>query len=127
MNRPLTISINARYSLEPTITPLGDGFDVIDKALVLQFKPAVVFSNGTEAECREWVERNCEEPKSHTKGSFEYFKWLLSQEHEGAFPKQDLALAATAPKLLALVEQYHQSFPTKESGALIAEARGWTI
>jgi hypothetical protein len=106
------IEINARYYLTRSyLASLTEekAFDVIDRARELQFLPTVVFSNGNERECREWVERNCDEPVH------------VCQLH-GA-----IQLAITAPKLLALLEQYHQSFPTKESGKLIAEARGWTI
>lgn len=171
------IEINARYYLSHQGHRLQpNSFDVIDRALLLQFKPAVIFSNGTEAECRDWVLRNCEEPVEHTKG-----EWAIRQANDGQrfyiesdcdsralqewrkkhpgtdsfrgvsichasvhyngsgekfgpliiLDKQEAeanaALLKTAPKLLALVEQYHQSFPSKDSGRLICEAKGWTI
>lgn len=106
--KPETLNINARYYLAPSRAPMADetAFDVIDRALEYNHRPAVVFSNGTEEECREWVERNYETP---------------------SFEDSCFFLITTAPKLLALLEQYHSAMPTKESGALIAEAKGWVI
>lgn len=142
------ININARYYLAPTPKKLGDrsgdaqSFDVCDRTRELQFIPAVIFSNASEHECREWVLRNCEEPVEHTKGPWKRrFKgsctimgckgriiapWSpdISDSRES---DANAALISSSPKLLALLEQYHQSFPSKESGKLICEAKGWMI
>lgn len=143
------IEINTRYYLNPANPAFQYEvtYDVIDRALEYNFKPAVVFSNGTEAECREWVLRNCEEPVEHTPEPWamhydndvgaddeSFTQWFdagpariyFNQRHESV-AKANAVLVITVPKLLALLEQYHDSFPTKESGKLIAEARGWTI
>lgn len=135
-----TININVRYYLAPSRVAMADktkDWDVIDRALEYHQKFATVFSNGTEAECREWVLRNCEEPVEHTKLPIKIvvrpeLSWPLSfQAPNGLFVgccsnSADAALFVTSPKLLALLEQYHQSFPSKESGKLICEAKGWT-
>jgi hypothetical protein len=163
---PKTININSRYYLTPVEWqfPKPDdkkAFDVIDRALEYQFRPAVVFSNGTGKECRDWVLRNTDEPGEHSPGPWKWWDKnsgrpnnydltkLISgktdQDHDGhtiftnyggegddalgTSPRDraNAALLKTAPKLLALLEQYHSSMPTKESGKLICEARGWTI
>lgn len=128
--------INARYYMQGA----ARSYDVIDRALELQFVPAIIFSNASEAECREWVLRNCEEPVEHTPG--EWFKTRTSNGWAISAPGETIALTSgpadeitgananllvASPKLLALLEQYHQSFPGKESGKLICEAKGWTI
>lgn len=84
----------------------------------------------------EWVLRNCEEPVGHTGGrweitppasafirvipgvvTYEVASDLIGQNWVAQVILQsDAALIASAPKLLALLEQYHQSFPSKESG-----------
>lgn len=155
-----TMNINARYYLRPVSEhdSFKVDFNVIDRARELQFLDGVIFSNGTEAGCREWVLRNCEEPREHTpgewradnKGNVSYAgleDFLRSRPDAivinvpappfalgqcgaivlGDKSKVDAALISTAPKLLALLEQYHQSFPSKESGKLICEAKSWTI
>jgi hypothetical protein len=144
------MNINARYYLARSKARDTDAlsFDVIDRALELQFRPAVVFSNGTEQECREWVTRNCDEPGEHTPGDWKVettetqighahkitpvfcclyvdHRNIAEKDAKTRTAKADAQLMATAPKLLALLEQYHNCLPTKESGKLIAEARGW--
>lgn len=142
-----TIEINARYYL------LGhDGsYDVLDRALEFQMLPAMVFANGTEEECRDWVLRNTKEPQEHVQRQTWIHedriiyvlnetigglmnRWSVSIQagftENGERPSADeldgiLRLMATSPALLALLEQYHKSFPTKESGKLIAQAKGW--
>lgn len=158
MNSKTTVSIvwqiNARYRLDPSIAPMADekALDVIDRARELQFIPAVIFSNGTETECREWVLRNCEEPVEYTPGDWQVAYWLgtindgshqalavwpadivepfrgepiclvSDSNTEDAQDKANAALISTAPKLLALLEQYHSSMPTK--GEWEADLRG---
>lgn len=147
-----SININARYYLAPFSNwSRGQSWDVIDRARELQFLPAIIFSNGTETECREWVLRNCEEPGEHTKGPWRYTrKYSITatlcewpeNEHGGKFASDMVAqvterldsdfaanahLISTAPELLALLEQYHSSMPTNESGKLICQAKGWLI
>lgn len=140
--------INARYRLEitrvpwtsPSPEPPQFNYDVIDKARELQFLDGVIFSNGTEQECRDWVLRNREEPGEHTKGDWQVIpgqdgtSWDVSplelsdgEQGYGMLLKPDACLIATSPRLLALLEQYHQIFPSKESGKLICQARGWEI
>lgn len=162
MNTKHDIEINSRYYLRPIFATRDKNFNVIDRARELRGDPnTCLFSNGSEAECREWVLRNCEEPVEHTPGPWKWWdrksgrplKYDLAklisgesdQSHNGETiftnyggagicalgtgkrEKANAALIKTAPKLLALLEQYHQSFPSKESGKLICEARNWTI
>lgn len=145
----VAININARYRLEPSKADPHAACDVIDRARELQFQPAIVFSNGSEQECRAWVLRNCEEPGEHTPGPWSYSEFSCNTSNKSVRCRcgemiammytlanhsctegKDAAnahLMATAPKLLALLEQYHASMPTKESGKLICEARNWLI
>jgi hypothetical protein len=138
-----TININARYYLQPILASVPNSYNVIDRALGYNHRPAVVFSNGTEKECREWVVRNCEEPVEHSPAPWKLGEQCRNEREKGelhypifwedcgccahVFRKNDAALISTAPKLLALLEQYHAAMPAKESGALIAEAKGWVI
>lgn len=143
------ININSRYYLSP-MESNRKAFNVLDRARELQFLPAIIFCNGTEQECREWVLRNCEEPGEHTKGPWEIdtemgTPWNVTACNGNVNIALVLAVSAedrrnmapiraanahllkTAPALLALLEQYHRSMPTKDSGKLICEARGWLI
>lgn len=134
------IQINARYSLRPSKAPgaLQDAWDVYDKAK--QFTDSeIVFSNGTEAECRAFVDRDCPPVVEHTPGD-----WRICNDGPHCFHVEDedgmsvceiklgpdeyeanAALIKTSPKLLALLEEYHAMMPSEKAAKVIAEARGW--
>jgi hypothetical protein len=125
-----TIEINARFYMRRE----HDGWCVRDR---LQDNKHV-FCNGSEQDCREWVERNCVEPKLHApapwtrEGNAIYGSegFGLVASVGGNAPDEDAANAAlivTSPKTLALLKRYHEAMPTPESGQLILEAEGWAL
>lgn len=150
-----TININARYYLEPTVTGPAGTWNVVDRARQLRHDAlTLIFCNGTDQECRDWITRNCDEPTEHAPGPFGSHEHGPGGQEQNINPRIDIiaadgtiitdltlsftdeqhnaeqranaALFMASADMLALLEQYHASMPTRESGALIAKARGWT-
>lgn len=137
MKPATTIDINARFYMEQRC--YGGRFLICDRMRrVKNGSDKIIFANGTEKECREYIKSNYTTPAAHAPGPFEatgnrifdargYEVGIAYTSHEQTEGSAEAhaALFAQSSALLKLLKQYHEAMPTKESGELILRAEGW--